>query len=175
MVKTTNLGKNRPLKILTYPDKGLRGKAAKVDIEKQLIEIQHLVDLMFKTIKFYQGIGLAAPQVGVHYQVAIVDIDDGNPLTLINPEIIKIEEEVESYEGCLSFPHIQAYVPSFNKIDVRFWDYDGVEKTIGVDGLLARCIYHEINHLNGILFIDGMSNMKRDMIIKTMKKRKGLV
>lgn len=165
--------KFKPLKILTYPNPKLRRKSVAVK-ERNLPEIQKLIEHMFKTMRFYQGIGLAAPQVGVGFRVAVVDLQDGHtePLALINPEIVKREGEMELVEGCLSFPHSSGHVQRSSKIEVRFLDYEGQEKTITAEGLLAACIQHEIDHINGILFIDHLSNLKRDMIIKRIKKRK---
>lgn len=164
--------KFKPLKILTYPNQKLRRKSLPIKVDRHLSDIQKLIDQMFKTMKFFNGVGLAAPQVGVGFRVIVVDIQDGKmePLALINPEIVKIDGEVETEEGCLSFPQMNGFIKRSQKIAVKYLDYNGEEKILEADGLLSICIQHEIDHLNGILFIDRVSRLKREMILKRVKK-----
>lgn len=141
--------------------------------------IQGLIDDMFDTMYASSGIGLAAVQVGVHKRILVMDIDQreegkkGNPMVLINPEIVGSSVEINTYEeGCLSFPGQYAEVKRPEKVTVRFLDYHGNPQQIEADGLLATCIQHEIDHLNGITFVDHLSPVKRDMIIRKVKKAK---
>ena len=139
--------------------------------------IQQLVDDMFDTMYASGGIGLAAVQVGVHKRILVMDIEQdeqrkpGHPLVLINPEIITSSPEINVYEeGCLSFPGQYAEVKRPKYVTVRYLDYDGVPQEIKADGLLATCVQHEIDHLNGVTFVDHVSPVKRDMIIRKIKK-----
>ena len=162
-------------KILIEPDPFLRQKSSKVD--KVDDEIQKLMDDMLETMYQAPGIGLAAIQIGVPKRVIVIDLsrDDEkkNPLYLINPEIINNSENNIAYEeGCLSVPGQFAEINRPNKCKVKYLDYNGAEKILNAEGLLATCIQHEIDHLEGILFIDYLSKLKKSMIIKKLSKQK---
>lgn len=140
-----------------------------------------LVADMFETMYASSGIGLAAPQVGVSERILVLDVEQkdeeepqkrpGNPRAFINPEIIWSSEELNVYdEGCLSVPGQYAPVERPLKIRVKFLDADGVAREIDADGLLATCLQHEMDHLNGILFVDHLSTLKRDMLLRKLKK-----
>lgn len=168
--------KYKPLKIVTYPDSKLRRKCAPVRPEVNLEEVQQLIEVMFKTMYFYQGIGLAAPQVGIGLRVLVIDIQEpgAKPISMINPVIISKAGSQESYEGCLSFPFANGHVQRSDFVKVEYLDKDAQPQKIEATGLLAACIQHEIDHLSGILYIDHLSRLKQGMIIKKIKKRKGL-
>lgn len=149
--------------------------------------IRKLMDDMLETMYKEEGIGLAAVQVGVHKRVLVMDLfdkagryDDAentqkepNPIFMANPEIIYESEEENMYEeGCLSFPDQRAMVVRPKIVKVKYLDYNGDEKILECDDLLATCVQHEIDHLNGVVFIDHVSKLKRDMIIKKVKKLK---
>ncbi|MBV7388435.1 peptide deformylase [Pasteurellaceae bacterium TAE3-ERU1] len=158
------------LPILKYPDERLRTKAepvAQVDDE-----IRALVENMFDTMYDDQGIGLAASQVDVHKRVIVIDIegDKQDQLVLINPEIIASSGETGIEEGCLSVPTCRGFVPRKEKVTVKALDRDGKEFTLEADDLLAICIQHEIDHLNGVLFVDYLSPLKRQRIKQKMEK-----
>lgn len=145
-------------------------------------ELRKLMDDMLDTMYSARGIGLAAPQVGVSKRVIVMDIDQkedeagestikGKPLFFVNPEVTWASEELRVYnEGCLSIPGQYADVERPDKIKLRFFDYHGKEHNIDCDGLLATCIQHEIDHLDGILFVDHLSTLKRDMLLRKLKK-----
>ena len=162
-------------KILTEPDPFLRQKSIKVEEVNE--EIRTLMDDMLETMYNAPGIGLAAVQVGVPKRVIVIDIsrndEKKNPLYLINPEIIKKSNKDKSYEeGCLSVPGQFAEINRPDKCKIKHLDYNGDEKILEFDGLLATCIQHEIDHLEGILFIDYLSKLKKSMIVKKLSKQK---
>ena len=135
------------------------------------------MDDMLETMYSAPGIGLAAVQIGILKSLIVIDIskDDKkkNPLFLINPEITFRSNKTSTYEeGCLSLPGHFAEVERPAECHLNFVDYNGKKKDLKADGLLATCIQHEVDHLNGILFIDHISKLKRDMIIKKLKKSK---
>ena len=162
-------------KILTEPNKILRSKSLRV--EKVDEELQKLMDDMLETMYAAPGIGLAAIQVGVPKRVIVLDIapKDGprNPMYFINPEIIIKSETNSTYEeGCLSVPGQFAEIDRPDKCQIKFLDYYGQPKEIQAEGMLATCIQHEMDHLEGILFIDYLSKLKKTMIIKKLSKQK---
>tara|TARA_B110001454_G_C12544751_1_gene361011 strand:- start:78 stop:605 length:528 start_codon:yes stop_codon:yes gene_type:complete len=162
-------------KILTEPNKILREKSKIVELVDS--DIQQLMDDMLETMYYAPGIGLAAIQIGVPKRIIVMDIskpdDKNNPLFLINPEITWTESENATYEeGCLSVPDQFAEIDRPKKCNVKFLDYFGTEKLLKAEGLLATCIQHEMDHLEGILFIDYLSKLKKTMIIKKLSKRK---
>ena len=162
-------------KILTEPDPFLRQKSKKVDEVNS--EIRSLMDDMIETMYNAPGIGLAAIQIGVSKRVIVIDLskDDEKktPLFFINPEIITKSGNDASYEeGCLSVPNQFAEVCRPDTCKVKYLDYDGKEKILEAKGLLATCIQHEMDHLEGILFIDYLSKLKKNMIIKKLSKQK---
>ena len=141
-----------PLQIRKIGDPVLRTKAKKIDEITE--KINDLIDNMFETMYAEDGVGLAAPQVGILKRIAIVDIQEDNKIVLINPEIIEEEGKAVMEEGCLSIPGETGDVIRAEKIKVRTLDRDGNEIEFKAEGLEARAIQHEIDHLDGILFID---------------------
>jgi len=162
-------------KILTEPDPFLRQKSKKVDIVDD--EIRSLMDDMVQTMYDAPGIGLAAIQIGVPKRVIVIDLskkdEKKNPMYFVNPEIlIKSENDATYEEGCLSVPNQFAEINRPDKCKVKYIDYDGKGKILEAEGLLATCIQHEMDHLEGILFIDYLSKLKKSMIIKKLSKQK---
>jgi peptide deformylase len=164
------------LHIITAPDprlKQLSAPVAKVDAE-----IRQLMDDMLETMHAAPGIGLAAPQVGVLKRVIVLEIDREDvkvgPLFMANPEIVDASDDDAVYnEGCLSVPEHYADVTRPAEVTVRYLDRDGKRQDLKCDGLLATCVQHEIDHLDGILFIDKISALKRNIILrKLVKERK---
>ena len=163
------------LKIVKAPDPVLKARCKPV--VKVNGAIQQLLDDMLETMYEVPGIGLAAPQVGLNIQVAVLDIsnekEENNPVCLINPEIIQTSEGKNTYEeGCLSLPDFYENVIRPKEVTVRFIDRDGKTKEIKADGLLATAIQHEIDHLKGVLFVDHISSLKRNIILRKLKKLK---
>ncbi|HVF15971.1 MAG TPA: peptide deformylase [Steroidobacteraceae bacterium] len=160
------------LPILEFPDPRLRTRAAPV--AQVDASIRKLIDDMFETMYAAPGIGLAATQVNVHKRVLVVDVteDRSKPLALINPEIIAREGVEETEEGCLSVPGIYDKVTRAEKIRVKTLDRSGKQIEIEADGLLAVCIQHEMDHLEGKLFVDYLSELKRTRIRKKLEKER---
>jgi peptide deformylase len=160
------------LQILEYPDPRLRTRA--VPVETVDDGIRELVDNMLETMYLAPGIGLAATQVNVHQRILVADVSESHedPRCFINPEIIE-EEGVESTEeGCLSVPGVYERVQRAEKIRVRALDRDGESFEAELDGLLAVCVQHEIDHLDGKLFVDYLSDLKRQRIRRKLEKAK---
>lgn len=159
------------LNILHYPDPRLRRKARPVATVDE--SIQKLADDMLETMYRASGIGLAATQVNVAKRIIVMDISEERnaPLVLINPEIVARQGEAESEEGCLSVPEILEPIARASEITVRYRDRSGREDEIQAQELLAACIQHELDHLEGKLFIDYLSNLKRQRIRKKMEKQ----
>ncbi|MEO1596285.1 MAG: peptide deformylase [Pseudomonadota bacterium] len=158
------------LKILEFPDPRLRTKATPVaEVDD---EIRILIDNLFETMYSAPGIGLAATQVDVHKRVLVTDVseDKSEPLALVNPVILSKNGVEVMEEGCLSVPGYYEKVERADSIVVRFLDRDGNEQTLETDGLLAVCIQHEIDHLDGKLFVDYLSQLKRQRIRKRLLK-----
>ncbi|MFW2438847.1 MAG: peptide deformylase [Arenicellales bacterium] len=158
------------LDILIYPDPRLHVKARPV--EQVDNRIQTLIEDMSETMYAAPGIGLAAPQVNILERIIVIDISDSKDslLVMVNPEIIKAEGCTEHEEGCLSVPGIYAQVSRGEKIHVRALDQDGKPFELTAEGLLGVCIQHEIDHLDGKVFVDYLSRMKQDRIKKKMLK-----
>lgn len=179
------------LPIYVVPQPVLKKSAAVV--EGITPEIRQLVDDMVDTMYAARGIGLAAPQVGVSQRVVVMDVDqrrpdgsdheedsddeDDTPLekgkvqVFINPEVVWESEELNTYEeGCLSIPGQYAPVERPKMVRVKYMDLDGKTQEVEADGLLATCLQHEIDHINGILFTDHLSSLKRDMLLRKLKK-----
>ena len=161
--------------IIIEPDPLLRKKSNK--LEKVDDEIRKLLDDMLETMYAAPGIGLAAVQIGILKRLIVIDISKEdqkkNPLFLINPIITYKSKNTSSYEeGCLSLPGHYAEIERPSECHLEFLDYNGKKKKLEAQGLLATCIQHEVDHLNGILFIDYLSKLKKDMIIKKLKKHK---
>tara|TARA_B100000963_G_scaffold359495_1_gene386979 strand:+ start:897 stop:1421 length:525 start_codon:yes stop_codon:yes gene_type:complete len=162
-------------KIVIEPDPILRDKSE--IIEKVDDELRTLLDDMLETMYAAPGIGLAAVQIGILKRLIVIDIskdkEKKNPLFLINPKIISRSKKTSVYEeGCLSLPGYFAEIERPAECRIKFVDYNGKEKELSADGLLATCIQHEVDHLNGVLFIDYLSKLKRDMIVKKLIKHK---
>lgn len=160
------------LKILEFPDPRLRTKAAPVTAVDD--RIKQLVDDMFETMYAAPGIGLAATQVDVHKQVIVMDLseDKTEPRVFINPEILEEHDIGTMQEGCLSVPDIFADVKRAHKLKVRALDRNGDSFELEADELLAVCIQHEMDHLQGKLFVDYLSPLKREMVKKKLAKAK---
>ena len=158
------------LPILHYPDPRLRQRAAPVSVVDT--EIRRVVDDMFETMYDAPGIGLAAIQVNIPKRIIVVDVSEekDQPLCLINPEITAAEGTEQMDEGCLSVPGIYEPVERAERISVRALDRDGQPFELAADGLLAVCIQHEIDHLEGKLFVDYLSALKRQRIRKRLEK-----
>lgn len=165
------------LKVLTAPDPRL--KVVAKPIEQVDGEIRQLMDDMLETMYANDGVGLAATQVGVAKRVIVMDINFGqeslkpHPLKMANPEILWTSEELQTLnEGCLSVPEQRAVVSRPAEVTVRYLDENNVAQELQADGDLACCIQHEIDHLNGMLFIDHLSRLKRELIMKRISKFK---
>jgi peptide deformylase len=161
--------------ILTEPNKLLRQISKKVD--KVGNDEQKLMDDMLETMYNAPGIGLAAVQVGILKRLIVIDIskekDKKKPIFLINPEITFRSKNTSIYEeGCLSLPCHFAEIERPSECHLNYLNYDGKREELKADGLLATCIQHEVDHLNGILFVDYLSKLKKDMIVKKLTKHK---
>ncbi|RUO23155.1 peptide deformylase [Aliidiomarina iranensis] len=156
--------------ILKYPDERLRTVAKPVESVDDAL--RETIDNMFETMYSSQGVGLAATQVDVHKRLFVADCSENGkePLVFINPEIIERNGLFENEEGCLSFPNVYAKVERAGTIKVRALDREGEIFEREADGLLAICIQHELDHLNGKLFVDYLSPLKRDRIRKKLEK-----
>jgi peptide deformylase len=162
-------------KIIIEPDIILRKKSE--TLEKVDNELRSLMNDMLETMYAAPGIGLAAVQVGVLKRLIVIDISKNNkkknPLFFINPEIVSKSNKTSIYEeGCLSLPGYFAEIERPAECKIEYLDYDGKKSEMNASGLLATCIQHEVDHLNGVLFIDYLSKLKKDMIIKKLVKHK---
>ncbi|BDU18921.1 peptide deformylase [Dyella sp. GSA-30] len=160
------------LTILEFPDPRLRTVATPVTVFDA--ELKQFVADMFETMYAANGVGLAATQVNVHQRVLVADMSDdrNEPMVLINPEILEKDGSQVYQEGCLSFPGIYADVTRALKVKVKANDVDGKEVVIEVEGPLAVCIQHEMDHLAGKVFVDYLSPLKRSMLLKRMDKQR---
>jgi peptide deformylase len=180
------------LPLITAPDPILK-MVSKPIIEFN-IELKKLLDDMVTTMYYYEGVGLAGVQVGVLKRILVMDIDyeededakafhgsgcshihvkNTNPRYFVNPEIIESSKEESSFnEGCLSFPEARSQVNRPKKVKVKYFDHQGKEMLEEMEGLMAVCIQHEIDHLNGITFVDRISKLKKDMIMRKIQKLK---
>jgi peptide deformylase len=163
--------------ILTAPDPRL--KAVSTDVEAVDSAIRALVDDMADSMYAADGIGLAAVQIGVPVRVLVIDLDQKegkkNPVAYINPKIVWASDEMAVFEeGCLSVPEIWDDVERPARIRCEYLDRDGKKQLLEADGMLATCLQHEMDHLNGVLFIDHLSRLKRGMAIKKLTKLKKL-
>lgn len=163
--------------IIIVPDPVLKQTAQPVSKVDQDLRTQ--MDAMLQTMYDAPGIGLAANQVGLLNRVLVMDLsrrdegEDARPFFMANPEIIWESEEMSVMEeGCLSIPQQYAEVERPAKVRVKYLDYDGSEAEMEAEGLLSHCVQHEIDHLNGVLFIDYLSSLKRNMILKKVEKLK---
>tara|TARA_A100001011_G_C14277679_1_gene830054 strand:- start:972 stop:1496 length:525 start_codon:yes stop_codon:yes gene_type:complete len=163
------------LRILIEPDPILRKKCQ--PIEKVDDALRKLMDDMLSTMYQAPGIGLAASQIGILRRLVVIDISKdekkNDPFFLINPEIIFRSKKTSIFEeGCLSLPGQFAEIERPSECHIKYTDYNGKPKELKADGLLSTCIQHEVDHLNGILFIDYLSKLKKTMIIKKLKNKK---
>jgi peptide deformylase len=161
--------------ILTVPDPVLKQKSTPVDHVDD--ELRRLMDDMLETMYAAPGIGLAAVQIGVPKRVIVMDLagkgEPPAPRYFVNPEILEKSEELAPYEeGCLSVPEIYDEVERPARVKLRYLGYDGKEVVEDAEGLFAVCIQHEMDHLEGVLFIDHLSRLKRDRAVKAVKKAK---
>lgn len=161
----------RPLVLL--PDPILRESSRPV--ERVDDELRRFADDMLETMYDAPGIGLAAVQVGEPVRLLVIDVskedEPKNPQVFINPEVVATGDEVSTYEeGCLSIPDYYAEVERPATVTVNYLDRNGKENTVTADGVFATCLQHEIDHLNGVLFIDHISKLKRDMVVKKFTK-----
>lgn len=176
------------LPLVVAPDERLKTRSKEVAEVND--DIRTLCKNMLETMYHNNGIGLAAVQVGVMKRVVVVDIEwstaempddpnaeasgkDGNPICMINPELVETDEEPSVYkEGCLSFPEQYSDVERPKEITVKYLDENGAPQNLHADGLLATCIQHEIDHVNGVVFVDHISRLKREVIMKKLTKLK---
>lgn len=163
------------LEILTVPNPLLKRKSEKV--EKIDDALRKTLDDMLETMYEAPGVGLAAPQVGLLKRMVVVDVSPENapkhPYKMINPVIVSHSDETVMHdEGCLSVPEQYAEVERYKTVVARYTDENGKEQTLSADGLLAICIQHELEHLDGKLFIDHLSKVKRDMIVRRVEKER---
>ena len=163
--------------ILTAPDARLKQVSAPVAVVDD--DIRVLLDDMLETMYEAKGIGLAAIQINVPLRIIVMDLageeEEARPLYLVNPQILDPSDETSLYqEGCLSVPEFYEEVERPARCRVKFLDYHGKEQSLDADGLFATCIQHEMDHLNGVLFIDHISRLKRDRIIRKLKKEQRL-
>ncbi|MBD7922130.1 MULTISPECIES: peptide deformylase [Xanthomonas] len=161
------------LPILEFPDPRLRTKAVPVDpADVTAPAFQRLLDDMFETMYEAPGIGLAASQVDVHQRFMVIDVSEekNTPQVFINPQIVQRDGEQVYQEGCLSVPGIYADVTRADSIVVRYLDRHGQPQELSADGVLAVCVQHEMDHLDGKLFVDYLSPLKREMVRKKLAK-----
>ncbi|NPA54613.1 MAG: peptide deformylase [Aquificae bacterium] len=169
--------------IRTWPDKILKQKMKEVDFFDE--KLKEYIDIMFKRMYEEEGVGLAANQIGIPYQILVLDTgvkkyeaqeemeEEPIKMALINPKIVKKEGQIESTEGCLSFPGVQITIPRAEKVVVEAKDTEGKDITLDAEGFLAIVLQHEIDHLNGIPFINYLPPVKKRMVLeKYMKSRK---
>ena len=164
-------------KIITVPDAVLKEEAH--EVSSITADIQKQMDAMLQTMYDAPGIGLAANQVGILNRVLVMDLsnreeeEEAQPWFMVNPEIIWESEDMSvMQEGCLSIPQQYADVERPAEVRVKYIDYNGKEAEMKAEGLLSHCVQHEIDHLNGVLFIDYLSSLKRNMILKKVDKLK---
>ena len=161
-------------KIITEPNKLLR--KISLPVENVGKKEQQLMDDMLDTMYAANGIGLAAIQIGVPKNVVVIDLNKDNkklPMFFVNPKITSKSKSLKKYEeGCLSIPNLFAEIERPSECEIQYLDYFGKEKTLTANGLLATCIQHEVDHLKGILFIDYLSKLKKDIILKKLLKQK---
>ncbi len=163
------------LPIITAPDPRLKKKALPIDVVDH--RVRKLMDDMLETMYAAPGVGLAAPQIGVLKRVIVADVarsnEQPNPIRMANPEILAASDVKSVFEeGCLSLPEHFAEVTRPEAVRVRYLDYDNEIHEMKIDGFLAVCIQHEMDHLDGVLFVDHISSLKRGMILRRLSKLK---
>ena len=152
-----------PARVLTRPTRAVTEFGAK---------LQPLLDEMLESVREAQGIGIAATQIGVDLRVALVGREDGEFFEIVNPEVLERSEPVSLVEGCLSVPDEFEPTPRHRRVRVRFWDKDGQPHELAAEDRLAHVLQHEIDHLDGVVFVTHLSTLKRDLIRKKMRRRK---
>lgn len=165
------------LPLVIAPDERLNQPSAKVEVVDD--GIRKLLADMLETMYANDGIGLAAVQVGVPKRCIVMDVavreGRNEPIKLVNPEIVARAQQISVYqEGCLSFPDQFSDVERPESVTVRYLDEHGIEQTLQAEGIMATCIQHEIDHTNGVVFVDHISSLKRDMILRRLRKAKKL-
>lgn len=163
-------------------------KEVSKEVEKVDSDLQKFMDDMVDTMYEEKGVGLAAVQVGVLKRILVMDVDyeigkcgenscsdvhikNKNPIFMVNPKIVKSSKTKSTFnEGCLSFPEIRAQIKRPKEVEIEYLDYHGKKQLLKADSLLATCVQHEIDHLDGITFVDYLSKIKRDMLLKKMQK-----
>jgi peptide deformylase len=153
--------------VITYPHPLLRKRLQKVEAVTE--EVRRLIDDMAETMYAQRGVGLAAVQIGVHQRVITVDVGEGL-LALINPEVLDRSGETQMEEGCLCLPGVIVEVDRSERVTVRGLNEKGEEVTLPAEGLLARALQHEIDHLDGILIVDKVSRLKRELLTSKLRK-----
>lgn len=166
------------LKLLTYPDNFLKSTLEDFNFNNPIVDPKELEEQMIQTMIAENGIGLAASQVGINARVFVIKTQQLNgvhtPFAVFNPKIIALDpEETAGDEGCLSFPNLFFKVKRPEHVVAEFFDRDGNKCIIRFDGIDARCFLHELDHLNGICFIDKVSKLKLDMALKKQRKLNG--
>ena len=173
------------LEIVTWPDKRLTETS--IEVKEVTKEVQNFMDDMLETMYSVNGLGISAVQVGRMERIVTIDVEKGNsryeseedlkkehkpnPIFMVNPIILKEAKEPSTFnEGCLSFPDQYSKVTRPETVKIEYLDYNGKKQQMEAEGLLATCIQHEIDHLNGIVFIDHISRLKRSMIVKKLQK-----
>jgi peptide deformylase len=156
--------------LVTLPDKRLRVNTKPITVFDD--KLQTLVEDMFETMYAERGVGLAATQIGLDIRIAVIDVvgDKKTQYVLINPEVTKLGEMVKMHEGCLSVPGVSDEVMRATKVHLKAQDQHGKTYELEATELLAECIQHEVDHLNGKLYIDLLSSLKRDRLLKKMDK-----
>jgi peptide deformylase len=161
------------LTILHHPDPRLRDKA--LPVERFDAALQRLIDDMFETMYDAPGVGLAATQVGVALRLAVMDCSEDKaapqPMVIINPEILESSDPEVMEEGCLSVPGVADKIQRYTHLKMRALDRDGQPFELDAEGLLAQAVQHEIDHLDGTLYIDRLSTIKRDRLLKKLRKQ----
>jgi peptide deformylase len=165
------------LPIITAPDPRLKVKSTKVAVVDG--SVRKLMDDMLESMYAAVGLGLAAIQVGVPKRVIVMDVakqgEPAKPLYLVNPEIVAASDtDLAQEEGCLSLPGQFAEVERPDRVEIRYLDYHGKPQRLKADGMLAVCVQHEMDHLEGILFVDHLSSLKRNIILRKLLKQKKL-
>lgn len=162
------------LKIIEIPDKRLKTKS--IPVKKVDEEVKTLLHDMVETMRVADGLGLAAPQVGINRRVVVLDVPfrtagEDEPVFMVNPEIYWRSEEMNHYkEGCLSLPEQYADVERPAEVKIKYLDENGNEKDVHADGLFATVVQHEVDHLDGIVFVDRVSRIKRNMLLRKLRK-----
>lgn len=161
--------------IIVAPDPRLKIKAKPVEAVDE--EVRTLMDDMLETMHAARGIGLAAPQIGIEKRIIVVDVahedEKPNPLRMANPEIIEVsDDDISREEGCLSLPEHYSEVVRPASVRIRYLDHENEIREMDAEGILSVCVQHEIDHLDGILFVDHISALKRNMILRKLTKLK---